>query len=201
MKCHVLGFCLLGVLALSGCGSTGEVVTVTKSDPAAAPAQDEQVTTPTETESGGRDIRIGTVGGPALTDGSMTVQVNSLEATRSKVPNNPYSDQITPVGGAKLVVAEVIVLNDGRKSISPFCGGSGSTLVDDSERNYDQDTRTNDVAGNDICIDDIQPGFKKTYKLLYQIPLEAKVDSIAIWDTDEESDYFGKTVIQFAKPR
>ncbi len=60
--------------------------------------------------------------------------------------------------------------------------------------------RTDDLAGNEAICDNLQPGLHRDYKVLYEVPVDATITHIAIWDSDDPDDPSGnESVIRFAR--
>ena len=138
------------------------------------------------------------VGGTGIDDG-LAFRVLSIERV-PEIQLEEFSDPSVarPVKGAKLIEAKVVVTNKGSVSVDPFCGAGGATLLDVEDRNFDS---MSDIAleipGNQVCGDELQPGFRETYTLVFQTPKSAKVAGIALWNENSEEDYFGDTYVFF----
>lgn len=191
---------LVLVVGLAGCGSE-KVVTVTAGSTTGtiddAPATDTttQTTTTDGTQSGAKDIELGGTG----TDGALSIRARAIASTRSPVAAQEYADPIVPATGAKLVVVDLTVRNDGSNPLTPFCGGGGTVLIDERNRNFNPDSRQFQAAGNDDLCQDLNPGFRRDLKLVFQVPLDAKISAVAVWDSDEPGDYSGDTWLRFPR--
>lgn len=78
--------------------------------------------------------------------------------------------------GAKYVVVETTVYNDGTASFDPVCGGGISRgLVDADGRTFDATQDQYMVRGNDKACggEEMQPGFKQDAVFVYKLPAEA----------------------------
>lgn len=185
---------------IAGCGG-GDTTTVTVSDSGTtvdpidqAPDQRPE----TETTEDNEVITNAKVGGPSKTDGNLSIRVDKLEVIPRAIPAHEHwtSKTIEPTEGAKLVVATVTAKNDGKQSVHPFCGRQGNSLSDTDERIFESDDRSIGLPGNTLC-EDIQPGFKSTMKILYQVPMDAKVVRVTLWDADDPEDPRGDSRIRF----
>jgi zinc-ribbon domain/Domain of unknown function (DUF4352) len=131
------------------------------------------------------------VGEPAVDD-DVTFKVLSLEAV-SSIATDEFSDgPITAKPGAKLVKAVVRWKNNMSKSADIFCGGSSAILLDQNDRNFDPIDDQIDIAGNNICGEDVQPGFTQTVTLAFQMPKDSNTAALALWNSDSEDDYDGQ---------
>jgi hypothetical protein len=130
--------------------------------------------------------------GEAGVDDDVTFKVLSLEAV-SSIPTDEYSDgPITAKPGAKLVKAVVRWKNNMSKSADIFCGGNSAILLDQNDRNFDPIDDQIDIAGNNICGEDVQPGFTQTVTLAFQMPKDSNTTALALWNSDFEDDYDGQ---------
>ncbi|MBF6618850.1 MAG: DUF4352 domain-containing protein [Patulibacter sp.] len=131
--------------------------------------------------------------GKAATDDDMTFKVESFDRV-SSVPVSEFSDPITGDDDAAFYIATVTWKNNTSTSARNFCGDRGAVLVDGEYRNFDIDDRTIDVADGGTC-EDVQPGFKATVKLLFQMPDDAEPDMLALWNSDAPADPQRETYI------
>lgn len=193
--------------ALAGCGGGTKVVTKTVSGAvASSPIPAAPSITPTTTGSaddGSAKITNRVIGdGRPARDGSMLLRVRNLEVVTGSLPPKEFSSTITPVPGAKLVVIELVASNEGLTPTTPFCGGTGSVLIDTGGRNYDPDNRTIDLRENSAYCESLQPGFQATYRILYQVPRTSVVRAIGVWDDNEPGDSDGEqSWVRFARAR
>jgi hypothetical protein len=131
------------------------------------------------------------VGQPGVDD-NVTFKVLSLEAV-SSIPTDEFSDgPMTAKPGAKLVKAVVRWKNNMDKSADIFCGGGGAILIDQNNRNFDPVEDQIDIAGNNICGEDVQPGFTQTVTLAFQMPKDSNTTELALWNGDAEDDFDGQ---------
>ncbi|MGE3138125.1 MAG: hypothetical protein AB7I08_08690 [Thermoleophilia bacterium] len=170
-------------------------VTVTAGDEAEAPDADEAATEGDTQEINGRTALLREVGQPGK-DGAVIFRVTKLGPVAS-LPVE-YSDPVTPASGARLIRAEVVITNDGKVKVDPFCGQTGAILVDQEGRNFEFDSNTVSISGNSIC-EGVQPGFRSTETLAFQVPKDARVSSLALWDNSEEGDYEGRTYVRVSR--
>jgi hypothetical protein len=141
----------------------------------------------TEEETTHTSVSVGEAG----VDDDVTFKVLSLEAV-SSIQTDEFSDgPITPKAGAKLVKAVVIWKNNMNKSASIFCGGGSALLLDQNGRNFDPIDNQIDIAGNGLC-DDVQPGFKQTVTLAFQMPKDSNTTELVLWNDDAEDDFDGE---------
>lgn len=127
-------------------------------------------------------------------DGGVTFNVLSVTPAPS-IPT--VFNTITAPKGAKLLQVKVVVRNDGKIKVDPFCGNTGMVLIDTQGRNFEFHSDSVSIDGNDIC-EGVQPGFKHTETIAFTIPNNSKVSSIAVWDNSEDSDYEGDTYVRFS---
>lgn len=188
----LVGCCLaVGLSLVAGCGGGATTVTVTSATTSidAGPANDEGTTTAaTTTQTGSKIAKIGWV----EVDGSLQFRVNSFRATTAALAVQQYSDPVIARKGAKFIVVNVTVKNIGKVAVTPFCGGTGSVLVDHEDRNFQPIDQLYSLAGNeDICGGELNPGFRATVDLAFEVPKDVVRDSIALWDPNEDGDYTG----------
>lgn len=155
-----------------------------------------------ESRTPGPVIVDGVVGGPAQRDGQLDIAATKLEVSTKRQPSQEWASEtnIVPSSGAKFVIASLRIENSGTQSVMPLCIGRSTLAIDASDRNFDQDARTDDLAGNEAVCDKLQPGLRRAYKVLYEVPVDATITHIAIWDSDDPADPFGnESVIRFAR--
>jgi hypothetical protein len=184
----------------SACGETKEtvrtvertvVVTTTVEAPPAADSATSTSTTPTQNT--GRTER--SFGGVGIDEG-IAFRVTGWETVTS-VPQE-YDNPVHPVAGAKFVLVTVNWSNKTKTAADPFCGGQGAVLIDSEDRNFEpKSSEQISIPGNDIC-EDLQPGFQRTDKLLFELPNSAKPGSIALWNSDSETDYSHESYVIFS---
>ncbi len=186
-------------LIMTGCGGGSSTVTVTNVaeqptiDADDAPQSGSEVTT--GINAGAKEVSLGQTG----SDASLAFKVTRFSATAGNVAVQSYADPIKPASGAKMIVVDVVVKNEGQTAQMPFCGGTGSVLIDTENRNFNPITNQYTVAGNDEVCTDLNPGFKRTVKLVFEIPTAAKVSAVALWDANEEGDFSGNTWVRVSK--
>ncbi|MEU1321319.1 DUF4352 domain-containing protein [Streptomyces microflavus] len=80
--------------------------------------------------------------------------------------------------GAKYVIVESTVYNDGRESFDPVCGGGISQGIIDAEgRTFDIIEDVYQVKENvkaKACAEEVQPGFKRDAVFVYKLPADAR---------------------------
>ena len=185
-------------LLIAGCGGGGAVTTITVS--ATSPA-DSLDTTPsadgnTETgiDAGASDVAMGGVG----RDGGLQFRVTSVNRSSTQIPVQEYAERVAPAKGAEFIIADVVVKNIGQTSSTPFCGASGTVLIDLDGKNYDPINSLYSIAGNDALCEKLNPGFKRSVRLVYEVPKNVTTHAIALWDTEENGDYNGQTWVRVA---
>lgn len=139
--------------------------------------------------------------GEAGRDGELAFRVTSLDEVQS-IPTVRFGGgPIYAKEGAKLVQVTVEVLNHGKTEADNFCGESGAVLLDARDRNYSILPKYLDVQGNnEICLNGVEPGFEGTVVLPFQVPSDAKVSAVALWDSEERGDRSGnKSYLVFEK--
>jgi hypothetical protein len=191
--------------ALAGCGGSNEAsetvtVTVTVTAQATTPTQtvpdDSAATTATTEEPPASKKQIERSFGGVGADGDVAFSVKSWRRVSSVLQS--YESAKTPVAGAAFVEVTVSYENRGKKALSPFCGGQGAILIDEDDRNFNPKS---EIAvgrpGSKIC-DELQPGFKRTDVLVFEIPKSARENSIAVFDPNESDDFLNETYVIFA---
>src|ERR1700693_4015269 len=177
-----MGICV--VVLSSACGSTNtaattmEVTETTQAPPEATPQET------TTDSSGSKPTVVRQVGETGIDEG-LAFRVTSIEPV-SQIQLDQYSDPpvARPTAGATLVVAKVVVINRGSRSVYPFCGGAGAVLVDTNDRNFDQlHEIAIQIPGNPTCSSDLQPGFQDTYTLVFKTPKSAQIAGLAVWNS------------------
>lgn len=195
---------LLALAMLAGCGGDEDAdgagivrtVTVTEgsSDIDSAPSDDEESGDDTE-EINGRTALQRTVGQTGK-DGAITFRVTAIEPTAPI--QREFDDPISAPSGARLIRATVVIRNDGKVKVDPFCGNSGAILIDDQGRNFEFDSGSVSIDGNSIC-EGVQPGFRSTETLVFAIPEGARPEALALWDGNEPDDFEGATYVRFSR--
>ncbi len=165
-------------------------------DPIDAPTLDEDLDDLEDTEDLNLPTETVTVGETAEDDG-VIFEVTSLEVVESIVLDEFIGGSITPTEGAQLVQADVTWQNDTSTSIDPFCGGGSAALIDTDDRNFDPTDDTVDIAGNETCGEEVQPGFKQDLKLAFQLPDDAEMGGLALWNSSDDLDIGGETFVLF----
>jgi hypothetical protein len=137
--------------------------------------------------------------GESAEDDGLLFKVVSLKEV-DEIPVGKYSfpsKPIRPVKGAKLVLAAVVWKNNTNQSADNFCGEGGAKLADEQDRNFDPIDRQIDIKGNTICSKDVQPGFKVKQYLAFQMPKDADIGGLALWNSNSEDDFLGDTFVVF----
>jgi hypothetical protein len=63
-------------------------------------------------------------------------------------------------------------------------------LLDQNARNFDPIDDQIDIANNGPC-DDVQPGFKQTVTLAFQMPKDSNTTELVLWNDAAEDDFDG----------
>jgi len=129
----------------------------------------------------------------AAVDDDVTFKVTSLSAV-SSIPGTEFSEgPLTARRGAKLIRADLTYKNNTQTPLDLMCGGaSGVVLLDDEDRNYDPVEDLLELQGNEeVCGEEVQPGFKTNVVLAFQVPKGRKVAGLVLWNTEAEDDYDG----------
>lgn len=130
--------------------------------------------------------------GEAGTDGSLSFTLTGTRIADS-VPRKKYEGP--PLGarqGAKLVVADIEFLNDGQESVDIHCAFDlGSALHDAQDRQFDHVESLYEIEGNTDCNEYIQPGFRSTETIVFEIPADAEPAVVRLWDPNEGGGAFG----------
>lgn len=156
-----------------------------------SPSGDEDTTEPDEAD--GRDtaetnVRVG----DAAADDDVTFKVTSLQTVQS-IPVDEYSDPIVRKPGTKLIRADITWKNNTNAPLDIFCGQEPAILLDQDQRNFQPRDVTLDIAGNETCGDELQPGFKQSVTLAFQIPADSKTLGLILWNKDAEDDFDGSS--------
>lgn len=182
---------VLLALMVAGCGG-GETETVTVTSPSidAGPSSDEGATTSTSRSEGAVDVAINAVG----RDGGLQYRVSKVIQTTGQLPVSEFSDPLKPAKGAKFVVVDVTVKNVGAGPTMPFCGGTGTILIDAADRNFQTDgmNMISLAKNSGVLCDNLNPGFRSSMQLLFEVPSDASPTAVALWDTDEDDDFNGQ---------
>jgi hypothetical protein len=152
-----------------------------------------------ETDEDGRKLpeKIVPVGATAIDD-DVTFKVLALEPVQS-IATDEYSDPVTRVEGSKLIKAVIMWKNNTDAPLDIFCGGEPAILLDQDERNFQPKDVTLDIAGNETCGEELQPGFKQTVTLAFQMPRESSTYGLGLWNSGSEDDPSGDTFVLFEK--
>ena len=107
------------------------------------------------------------------------------------------TDELTPQPmrpstGAKLIRADIVYKNNTSVPVDVFCGGGSSVLLDADQRNFQPKDGYIDIAGNDVCGNEIQPGFKSNVTLGFEMPDDAQIGGLVLWNGSDESDSTGE---------
>jgi hypothetical protein len=144
------------------------------------------------------------VGQTAIDDG-VTFKVHAIEAV-SSIPRSGYYAEdgpVTPKPGAKLVKVVLTWKNNTGQPVDLFCGGGPATLLDRDGNNYDATDDTLELNGGSgsggPCGDDVNPGFKQTLTMAFQLPKSALTQGIALWNGEAADDFSGDTFVLFTK--
>jgi hypothetical protein len=109
-----------------------------------------------------------------------------------------FEAPVTAVSGARFIIATVEVKNDGQVAVQPFCGGGGAVLIDAKNRNFSVSDDEIDLSGNTVCGGDLQPGFRNSFRLLFQVPISSRIINLAVWNDGQEGDPTGDSVIRYS---
>ena len=126
-------------------------------------------------------------------DDGVSFKVKNIDEVAS-ISISEYTGEgpIKPPTGGKLIKVSLSVKNDGKDSINPFCGGfSGIQLVDADERHFDAHEDSVSISGNDICGNNIQPGFSADFTFAFKLPRGSTVGYLSIWNSEAEEDSEG----------
>ncbi|MEV7249251.1 hypothetical protein ACPXCO_34815 [Streptomyces cyaneofuscatus] len=116
--------------------------------------------------------------GQRAKSGSATVVVKKVRESPTLTIDDTDTPKTLEAGdGAKYVIVESTVYNDGRRSFDPVCGGGISQgLVGAEGRTFDmiQDAyRVKENSRAKVCSEEVQPGFKRDVVFVYKLPAEA----------------------------
>ncbi|MER5551328.1 hypothetical protein ABT001_06545 [Streptomyces sp. NPDC002793] len=114
--------------------------------------------------------------GEKAKSGSVTVVVKEVrESETAAIDKYGEARTLKAGAGAKYVVVETIVYNDGADSFDPVCGGGISQgLIDTDGRTFDAIADQHLFKGNDeACTgEETQPGFKQDAVFVYKLPAQ-----------------------------
>lgn len=184
---------------LIGCSGGDETVTETvtvtelenetpaESDRADEPSED------TEDDSAATPVSFGKTGD----DGSLEISVVDLSLHDLVAGVGLWAgESIEPRDGAYLATVEVKWTNNGKVSYIP-CSTSAIVLVDQEGRNFTGHPEQFLVSGEGCR--EVQPGFETTGTVLFEVPDDAEIASVALWDETESGDYDGsKSYLSFS---
>jgi hypothetical protein len=71
----------------------------------------------------------------------------------------------------------------------------GAVLLDERDRTFETLDDQLWIPGNDICGEGVQPGFKATQHLAFQMPKDAQIGGLALWNDDADNDILGATYV------
>jgi len=151
-----------------------------------APAEDDPFAEP---EPEQRPVSVGEAG----VDDDVTFKVNAMERVDS-IAGGEFSDgPITPREGAQLIRVDLTYKNNMQAPIDLLCGGGqGFVLLDEDDRNYEPVNDLTDIAENgEVCLEEVQPGFKSDVVLAFQMPRRAEIGGLVVWNPEAEDDYDG----------
>lgn len=116
--------------------------------------------------------------GEKAKNGGATVVVKKVRESATVTISDSETTKTLKAGeGAKYVIVETTVYNDGTESFDPACGmGISRGLVDTEGRNFDTIENQYQVKGNEkTCSgEEVQPGFKRDALFVYKVPAEAR---------------------------
>jgi hypothetical protein len=151
---------------------------------------------------------------PSLASGSLSVGETGEDAGLKfkltevdEVDSLPVKDDyfgapssLSPKHGGKLIAAAFAFTNDGTKSVDIWCAFDlGARLIDNQNRQYDPVDDLYLVQGNTDCNEQIQPGFKTTETVVFEVPKSSGPVEIEFWNPNDGQDYFGEaTAVTFA---
>lgn len=116
--------------------------------------------------------------GEKAKSGGATVVVKKVRESATVTIVDVETTKILKAGeGAKYVIVETTVYNDGTESFDPACGmGISRGVIDTEGRNFDTIENQYQVKGNEkTCSgEEVQPGFKRDALFVYKVPAEAR---------------------------
>lgn len=192
---RLLALLVIGVL-LAGCSGGESSVTVTVTEGAqedsTATAESDPAEADDEEEGPATPIRLGKTG----EDGSLAISVHGIHLHDTVDAEYPFDGEtIEPRDGAYLVKVNATWTNNGKSAIWP-CSTSTIVLIDEEERNFTPADDTYKITGDDC--NETQPGFKATGAILFEVPDDASITGVAMWDDSEPDDYDGsKSYLSF----
>ncbi len=128
-------------------------------------------------------------------DDRVTFKVTGLERVQSIPRNETWASDgpLTPRRGAQLIRVDLSYKNNMQVPIDLLCGGGqGFVLLDENDRNYRPIDSLLELEGNDeVCGEDVQPGFKADVVLAFQMPKRSDIGGLVMWNTEAEDDPSG----------
>ncbi|MEU7294921.1 DUF4352 domain-containing protein [Streptomyces exfoliatus] len=143
----------------------------TRTYPADPPPGPEPEPTPSPTVQGYA------IGDKAKSGGATVVVKRVRESATVTISDFETTKTLKAGEGAKYVIVETTVYNDGTESFDPACGmGISRGLVDTEGRNFDTIENQYQVKGNEkTCSgEEVQPGFKRDALFVYKVPTKAR---------------------------
>jgi hypothetical protein len=154
------------------------------------PTQNDETFEDEETEAQPEQSTV-SIGKPAVDD-DVTFKVTNISAVES-IPVDEYSEPIVRKPETKMVRVDLTWKNNMQVPADLFCGGaSNAILLDADQRNFQAMDNMLDIAGNEICGEDVQPGFKQQVTLAYQVPKGTPIAGLVIWNPEAEGDSSGE---------
>ncbi|MDP9235464.1 MAG: DUF4352 domain-containing protein [Actinomycetota bacterium] len=163
-----------------------------------APGEVDETTPPVPQPTGDNRLAIGRAG----EDAGLVFKLVSVKEVASQQLKDYYGTPptLTPKKGAKLIAASFLFLNDGKQSVDIWCAFDlGSRLIDSEQRQYDPVDQLYLLAGNTDCNEAIQPGFRTSETVVFEVPRDSKPSEVDFWNPNDGTDYFGEaTQVEFA---
>jgi Domain of unknown function (DUF4352) len=136
-------------------------------------------------------------------DAGLKFKLNDVEEVNSLPVEQDYFGapaSLRPSHGGELLAASIVFSNDGKGSVDICCAFDlGARLIDSENREYDPIEDLYLVEGNTDCNERIQPGFKTTETVVFEVPKSSDPVAIEFWNPNDGQDYFGEeTAVAFA---
>jgi len=125
-------------------------------------------------------------------DDGVAFKVTSMREVQS-IPTGEFSDgPVTAKRNARLIQVDLTYKNNMDVPIDLLCGGGhGFILLDENDRNFQPMDVLLDINDN-VCGEDVQPGFKTSVTLAFRMPRGAKIGGLVIWNGEAEDDFSGE---------
>lgn len=169
-------------VAIVGDGGAPDVMSAPASSPSTRQDTrtypDDAAQRPEEQPSPSPSAKSYALGEKAKSAGATVVVKKVRESSSVTIDDFDKAKTLEAGAGAKYVIVETTVYNDGTESFDPVCGGGISRgLVDAEGRTFDIIEDVYQVVDNHkvkACLEEVQPGFKRDAYFVYKLPADAR---------------------------